>query len=157
MVALQTTIKKELPQISIMRSIPIAPSGFTHKVPSIELAQIFETVSDYFLTDTLRVNHDTGSATSAVEQPVDGFIGITGRTCDWKVARQMVETSAIPVILAGGISPNNVLSGLSEVRPAGVDSCTGTNSIDNSGKPIRFKKDPDKVKLLVEAVRGFNP
>jgi phosphoribosylanthranilate isomerase len=35
-----------------------------------------------------------------------------------------------------------------------VDSCTRTNILDKTGKPIRFKKDLVKVKLLVEQVRA---
>jgi phosphoribosylanthranilate isomerase len=35
-----------------------------------------------------------------------------------------------------------------------VDSCTRTNAHDNTGKPIRFRKDLGKVKQLVERVRA---
>ena len=153
MVALQKIVKKEFPEIAIMRSVPIALSGFSHRVPTFELALLFETVSDYFLTDTLIVENDVPLEVLTTEQPVEGFIGITGRTCDWGVARKLVEKTRIPVILAGGISPENVAVGLSAVLPAGVDSCTGTNAIDDRGHLIRFKKDPEKVKCLVDAVR----
>jgi phosphoribosylanthranilate isomerase len=87
-------------------------------------------------------------------QPVQGFVGITGEICDWVTARKLVRTSRIPVILAGGISPQNVMQGIQQVRPAGVDSCTRTNAHDKTGKPIRFKKDLVKVKQLVERVRA---
>ncbi|MBU0986084.1 MAG: hypothetical protein KKH68_02430, partial [Proteobacteria bacterium] len=87
------------------------------------------------------------------EQPVKGFVGITGQTCDWGMAVKLVESSSIPVILAGGISPENVFDGIITVRPAGVDSCTGTNATDSAGRSIRFTKDFDKVKQFVEAVR----
>ena len=155
MVDLQKTIKTRWPQISIMRSIPIAPPGLGEKVPTLELSKEFEKVSDFFLTDTLMIDHDANSESITVKQPVEGFIGITGRICDWGVARRLVEISSVPVILAGGISPDNVAEGLSQVRPAGVDSCTGTNAINDSGQSMRFKKDPEKVKQLVEAVRRF--
>ena len=88
-------------------------------------------------------------------QPVSGFVGITGRTCDWEVAAKLVAASSIPVILAGGISPENVAEALQRVRPAGIDSCTGTNARDGNGEPIRFKKDLASVKRLVETVRRF--
>jgi phosphoribosylanthranilate isomerase len=65
-----------------------------------------------------------------------------------------VENVSIPVILAGGISPQNVVDGIRRVRPAGVDSCTRTNVLDENGKPIRFKKDLVKVKRLVQKVRA---
>ena len=65
-----------------------------------------------------------------------------------------MENANIPVILAGGISPQNVMDGIRQMRPAGVDSCTRTNLHDKTGKPIRFKKDLVKVKTLVERVRA---
>jgi len=55
--------------------------------------------------------------------------------------------------LAGGISPGNVSDGIMKVQPFGVDSCTQTNAADHAGNSIRFKKDKEKVKQLVEAVR----
>ena len=88
-----------------------------------------------------------------VRQPVNGFIGITGRICDWKVATRLVAQSTIPVILGGGISPENAAAGIKQVRPAGVDSCTETNARDSNGRPLRFKKDVEKIKQLVAEVR----
>jgi phosphoribosylanthranilate isomerase len=88
------------------------------------------------------------------DQPVQGFVGITGETCDWSVARALVRQSRIPVILAGGIGPSNVADGIRAVDPAGVDSCTLTNALDANEAPIRFKKDPVKVRAMVTAARN---
>jgi phosphoribosylanthranilate isomerase len=147
---LQERVKTWFPEIKIMRSIPIGPPGVADRVPTLELARMFEPVSDYFLTDTLLIN---GSDASADDQPVKGFVGITGQTCDWGIAAKLVESSRIPVILAGGISPENVFDGVLQVRPAGVDSCTCTNRVDSEGCSIRFRKDFDKVERLLEQVR----
>ncbi|MGA9477361.1 MAG: hypothetical protein WBV21_06260 [Desulfobacterales bacterium] len=153
LLTLQGQVKKNFPEIAIMRSIPIAPPGFARQVPTLELAALFEPASDYFLTDTLLIQNT--SKTGPADQPVNGFIGITGRICDWLMARKLVDAVRIPVILAGGISPDNVVEGLRQVRPAGIDSCTGTNARDSYGRSIRFKKDPARVKRLVDAVREF--
>jgi phosphoribosylanthranilate isomerase len=153
LIDMQRQVKKNFPEIAIMRSIPIAPPGLSRHVPTLDLAALFEPASDYFLTDTLLIQK--ASKTGPVDQPVNGFIGITGQTCDWRMARKLVDTARIPVILAGGISPDNVVEGLRQVRPAGVDSCTGTNARDSYGHPIRFQKDPARVKRLVDAVREF--
>jgi phosphoribosylanthranilate isomerase len=147
---LQAKIKAGFPDIDIMRSIPIAPKALADQVPTLTLARTFAPVSDYFLTDTLLFN---ATGPDADHQPVRGFVGITGQTCDWDMAAKLVEASPIPVILAGGIGPHNVLDGILHVRPAGVDSCTGTNAVNGDGHPIRFQKDMDKVKTLVENVR----
>lgn len=147
---LQADIKRRFPEVAIMRSIPIPQAGITSQYPSLEIALMFETVSDYFLTDTLVSN---AGESDGDKQPVQGFVGITGETCDWKTAAKLVEVSGIPVILAGGISPENVLDGIRTVAPAGVDSCTLTNTLDGDGQPVRFSKDCRKVTELVTAVR----
>ncbi|MDL1967575.1 MAG: hypothetical protein LWW97_03265 [Deltaproteobacteria bacterium] len=150
LILLQQNIKEKFPEIKLIRSIPITQSGMKNQVTSIEFAGMFEPVSDYFLTDTLLVK---SSGSGLKNQPVEGFVGITGRTCDWDVAAKLVESSSIPVILAGGIAPDNVFDGITRVCPAGVDSCTGTNSLDFKGNPIRFQKDLEKVRRFVEETR----
>lgn len=146
----QQAVRKRFPRLEIMRSIPIGRAGYGAKVASLEMASFFEPVSDWFLTDTLLFN---GDQAKNVDQPVDGYVGITGKVCDWDVAAALVTQSSIPVILAGGIGPKNASAGVEKVRPAGVDSCTRTNALDSNGKSIRFKKDLEKVRRLVAAAR----
>jgi len=150
LIELQQDVRQRFPQIKIMRSIPIAQSSQEHAIGTLELAKRFEPYSDFFLTDTLLVNPSKMVDDS---QPVQGFVGITGQTCDWDTAAGLVASSRIPVILAGGVSPANVADGIRRVRPAGVDSCTLTNALDGKGLPIRFKKDLQKVNQLIEAAR----
>ena len=145
MIDLQKRIRERFPDLAIMRSIPVSNNGTTGRVPSMALARLFEPFSDWFLTDTLLVEQTDQN------QPVSGYVGITGKTCDWQVAHELVENSSIPVILAGGIGPDNVREGIIQVAPAGVDSCTRTNAVDDQGNPIRFKKDLVKVKAMIEA------
>ncbi len=151
----QGKIKEKFPEVKIMRSIPIPIEGSASVQTTISLAKLFEPVSDLFLTDTLLLNDSAGSDSHITDklQPVEGFVGITGRTCDWDVAADLVRSSQIPVILAGGISPDNVFDGIVKTKPAGIDSCTGTNAVDVNGQSVRFKKDINRVKHLVEAVR----
>ncbi|MGD8992429.1 MAG: hypothetical protein PVI00_13315 [Desulfobacterales bacterium] len=150
LIKLQATVKNHFPEIKVMRSIPIAQPGGTGAVPTLDFAKRFEPISDFFLTDTF-LSKASGSSQNG--QPVMGFVGITGKTCNWKTARKLVESSRVPVILAGGISPQNAVDGIQQVHPAGVDSCTLTNALDENGRPIRFKKDLAKVKQLVDQVR----
>ena len=146
----QSTIRERFPEVELMRSIPIGCNGQGDIIPSLHIAAELESLSDWFLTDTL-----LGSANdhSNTQQPVQGFVGITGQTCDWTVAAQLVEQSSIPVILAGGIGPHNVESAIVQVRPSGVDSCTLTNAIGPQGAPERFHKDHEKVAALVQKAR----
>jgi phosphoribosylanthranilate isomerase len=146
----QVRVKEEFPDTAIMRSIPIAPPGAAEGVPTLEYGRWLQPATDFFLTDTLITG---ASGAAAADQPVSGFVGITGKTCDWNMARRLVQSSRIPVILAGGISPENASAALAATRPAGIDSCTLTNACGGDGRPIRFRKDLGKVKHLVEAVR----
>ena len=69
------------------------------------------------------------------------------------MAGDLVIQSETPVILGGGLSPENVYDALMEMLPAGADSCTGTNMKDRAGKPIRFKKDFHEVVCFVKETR----
>jgi len=165
LIAFQDRVKAAFPEIRIMRSIPIAPPGLGDRVSSLSLAARFAPVSDILLTDTLLLDGapceggvgggalpdaSAGGCPETDGQPVHGFVGITGRVCDWRVAADMVAASPVPVILAGGLSPDNVAEAIRAALPAGVDSCTGTNLRDGSGKPLRFRKDLDRVRAFVQ-------
>lgn len=145
----QKMVREDYPSLKIMRSVPIGRSGQAEAVPTLALADTLEAFCDYFLTDTLLMPKTSGP----VAQPVDGFVGITGKTCDWPIARELVLQARIPVILAGGLSPENVTEGIAAVAPAGVDSCTATNRLDPEGQPLRFHKDRERVRQFVKAAR----
>ena len=79
------------------------------------------------------------------------FAGARGETHDWAVSREIVERSRIPVILAGGLSAENVGEAIATVRPWGVDSFTHTDVLSSRGK-----KDPARVRAFIAAAyRGF--
>ncbi len=149
LVELQQEVKTRFPEVLIQRSIPIGETGHGHRVPTLDLARIFEPVSDQFLTDTVIF---TGRGDEK-DQPVEGFVGITGITCDWIVARKLIELTRLPVILAGGLSPDNVYEAAVKTRPYGVDSCTRTNATDDKGQVVRFKKNLEKVRRFVDETR----
>ncbi len=138
----QETVKRKFPEIGIIRTVPIPRNGELPDFPSLQIAEVMEHTSDLFLTDTWRE-----------KAPVEGFVGITGETVDRKIAEELVRQSAIPVILAGGLSPENVRDVLEATKAAGADSCTKTNRVDRWGNPIRFEKDFGKVGGFVKAVR----
>lgn len=72
-----------------------------------------------------------------------GKYGGTGRTTDWtrtaKLARQF------PLILAGGLTPDNVAEAILTVQPLGVDTASGTEKTPG-------RKDPGKVAAFIKAV-----
>ncbi len=126
-------LKQKYPQIKLMRSIPVTGKE------SIAAAKEYESVADYLLLDTY--------------EPHDSQIGATGKTHDWKLSKQIIDSVKIPVILAGGLGPNNVVEAINAVKPAGVDSKTKTDRADGSGKDIQKVK--EFVRLAKQASSQF--
>lgn len=52
-------------------------------------------------------------------------LGGTGRVHDWSLSRSIVDRVTVPVFLAGGLHPGNVVEAVKQVRPFGVDVCSG--------------------------------
>jgi phosphoribosylanthranilate isomerase len=71
--------------------------------------------------------------------------GGTGKTIDWGRASTVARRR--PVILAGGLTPENVGEAISRVGPSGIDVSSGVESSPRV-------KDPDKLKALFAAVKG---
>jgi len=72
--------------------------------------------------------------------------GGTGKTVDWTVARKTVETARVPVLLAGGLTPENVAEAVRIVRPYGVDVSGGVEK-----EPGR--KDHDKLRRFIREAK----
>ena len=57
-------------------------------------------------------------------------LGGTGRRHDWSISRAFVDASPLPVFLAGGLTPDNARQAVRDVRPFGLDLCTGVRTND---------------------------
>jgi len=83
---------------------------------------------------------------------VDAFspdaYGGTGQVADWSLAAE--AASAVPILLAGGLTPGNVAQAIQQVRPYGVDVSSGVEASPG-------KKDHEKVRAFVRAVRLVSP
>ena len=88
-----------------------------------------------FLLDASRP--DTNSAS----------FGGTGRLADWEVAKRLAQK--YPVLLAGGLTPENVDEAILAVRPYAVDVASGVESSPG-------KKDPAKLRAFFAAVTRAN-
>jgi phosphoribosylanthranilate isomerase len=121
-------LKRQFPGVKLMRSIPVTDDS------SIAFAKAHEGIADFLLLDS--------------HEPGDKQIGALGRTHDWRISRRIVETVAVPAILAGGLGPDNVREAIRAVAPAGVDSKTKT---DRAGT---HAKDIEKVRAFVSAAKA---
>jgi len=68
-----------------------------------------------------------------------GALGGTGTACDWEVAARVAREH--PILLAGGLTPDNVAAAIAAVRPLGVDVSSG---VETDGR-----KDPAKIAAFV--------
>jgi phosphoribosylanthranilate isomerase len=126
-VEMTRAFRNRFPEIPIMRAIPVIDEA------SIEVARSYQGVADFLLLDS----YDPGTRQ----------FGALGRAHDWNISRQIVDNVGIPVILAGGLGPENVAEAIAAVHPAGVDSKTKTDRADGTGKDIA------KVRVFVTAAR----
>ena len=120
------------PGLQVVKSLVVRDGN----LPELEArVRAFAPHVDGFITDTF--------------DPVSGASGATGKTHDWGVSRRLVELSPRPVILAGGLTPENVVRAIRAVRPAGVDAHTGVED-------VLGRKDPGRVRAFVaRAVEAF--
>ncbi len=75
--------------------------------------------------------------------------GGTGETHDWERTREVVDSLDAPVILAGGLTPDNVAEAVRTVRPYAVDTASG---VESSGGV----KDHDAVSRFVTNATGVS-
>jgi phosphoribosylanthranilate isomerase len=122
------TLKSRFPDLKLMRTIPVIDAQ------SLILAQQYDGLVEYLLLDTY--------------QPGDTQVGATSAPHDWDLSRRIVSSVRTPVILAGGLGPQNVADAIRTVRPAGVDSKTHT---DQDGGAF---KDIEKVRAFVRIAKS---
>ena len=78
-----------------------------------------------------------------------GMLGGSGETFDWSLAARAKAMTDRPILLAGGLTPENVQDALEAVRPYGVDVSSGVESAPGV-------KDHAKIKAFVRAVREWD-
>ncbi len=98
-----------------------------HGVPGSEAGQYMRRKAPAFLVD--------GHVKSAY--------GGTGTVADWRAAAKLA--SGYPLLLAGGLRPENVTQAIAQVRPWGVDVASGVESQPG-------EKDPGRIKAFIDAV-----
>lgn len=127
-----TALKAARPDLYVLKSLVVREDN------ADELLNLVDEVADavdMFITDTYN--------------PATGAKGATGLTHDWSVSAELVRRSPKPLMMAGGLNPENVADAIAKVRPAAVDAHTGLEGPDR-------RKDRAKVrKFVAESRRAF--
>lgn len=96
-------------------------------LPSVKLVQVIHVIDETSVEEAIELSAeadalllDSGNPKLPVKE-----LGGTGRTHNWKLSKQIVEQSKVPVFLAGGLNADNVKQAIDEVQPFGVDVCSG--------------------------------
>ena len=96
-------VREALPYLRIMKAVHVMDES------AIATAKYFSDTADAILLDTRTADR----------------IGGTGITHDWNISAKIVKECSCPVILAGGLTPENVTEAITRVRPYAVDVHTG--------------------------------
>jgi phosphoribosylanthranilate isomerase len=99
-------------------------------LPGIALVQVIHVTGPESVEEAVSVAAhvdaillDSGNQKLTVKE-----LGGTGRTHDWRVSRQIVESVRVPIFLAGGLNAENAVDAIEKVRPFGVDICSGVRA-----------------------------
>ena len=119
-------IKQAVPYMELWKVLNVSYES------SIAKAKEYKGAADAIALDTL--NKETGAR------------GGSGKTHDWNISKKIVESVSIPVVLAGGLTPENVAEAIATVNPAGVDVNSGISNPDGS-------KDIEKVRAFIKVAK----
>lgn len=139
-------IIKEKTDIPIIKTLSV-PAQDKTSVEEAEKAEKTALISD--LLEQVRLLEESAVVDSILlDTGKSGKPGGTGCVHDWTLSRKIAEESRLPLILAGGLKPENVLEAIRIVSPYAVDTASG---VETCGK-----KDALKIKRFIEEVRCAN-
>lgn len=124
-------LRRCLPGTAVMQAIAVTGPG------AVDVARSYAPIVDFLILDS-------------VDPEIPG-VGAAGVVHDWEVSAAIVDAVDVPVILAGGLGPDNVADAIGAVRPWGIDSLTHTNRPEAGGA---FRKDLDLVAAFCTAARA---
>ena len=125
-------LRARMPEVKLMEAVGIVDES------AIEDAKKKAAYADLLILDS-------------VSKTVPG-VGAAGVTHDWSIDRAIVEAVDIPVILAGGLGPENVAEAIEAVHPDGVDSLTKTSVVKDG---VILHKDIDRVREFCRIAKSM--
>lgn len=117
-------------------------------LPHLNIVQVIHVTGEESVEQAMRVHEevdaillDSGDPKATIKT-----LGGTGNTHNWEISRKIVESVSVPVFLAGGLNTGNVQQAIRQVRPFGVDICSGVRT--------NGKLDREKLQSFFAAVAG---
>jgi len=105
-------------------------SEIRRALSGVQLVQVIHVAGEESVDEAQRIAPevdaillDSGNPRLAVKE-----LGGTGRTHNWALSRQIVESVPVPVFLAGGLHAGNVRAAIDIVQPFGLDLCSGVRT-----------------------------
>ena len=125
-------LRTACPGVKLLRAVRVDETGLDELAGYLESCRAIDAVPDACLVDAR----------------VEGLFGGTGQSPPWQVlAREYRTAQWPPLLLAGGLGPENVGRAIHEVSPAGVDTAGGVENDDGD-------KDLEAVVLFVRNARA---
>lgn len=116
-------------------------------LPGIKIVQVLHVIGEETIEQAIQLDEDvdailldSGNPKLRVKE-----LGGTGRTHDWSISAQIVEKISSPVFLAGGLGPYNIAAAIKEVKPFGIDLCSG---LRENGNLVE-----ERLKFFVDEIR----
>ena len=158
-VDITSVLKREYPQIKLVGvfvNSPVDEVKNILEICSLDLAQLHgdempemfaQLVPRVFTANRLSTELRQGQVPALlVDAAVKGVYGGSGVTADWSAATELAKR--YPLLLAGGLTLENVADAVRQVKPWGVDVASGVESAPG-------EKDASKMKAFVQAVHGL--
>ena len=140
--------------VALMRETAASVAQLQGDFPLVAISALREALPYASIVKTVHVTgEDSVAAALAAARVADavlldtktrGRIGGTGKTHDWSISAKIVASSPKPVILAGGLTPDNVAAAIAKVQPYAVDVNSGARGADGW-------KDHKKIRAFIEA------
>lgn len=89
-----------------------------------------------------------------VDAKVDGALGGTGAVFDWTLVRELARARRL--ILAGGLTAENVTQAVRSVRPWGVDAASGVESAPGVKDPVKTRDFVASARSAARALRALD-
>ncbi|HID26885.1 MAG TPA: phosphoribosylanthranilate isomerase [Methanosarcinales archaeon] len=129
--------------VQIHNNLPISELEIIKDSVSVKIIKTIP-ISDTLPLDYIKKNAKVADAI-LLDTSVGGRSGGTGITHDWNLSAEIVQKFKLPIILAGGLNPNNVENAIKVVKPYAVDTASGVET--------KGVKDEVKVKEFINKAK----